>query len=187
MDYCAPCRRHLNGALSCPGCGAPAGAQPLDATTVLPAATPYASTAADRRGRRSRRGRPTGRRRAALLTAAGLALGGAGVLALAAPDGSGAARPDTVPVEATVPTAGSTPSAAPATTSAAPPPSAPAPARSSRPAPSRSATSAPSSARPSATTGVPSPAPTATASATPGRSPGHSPSASCKPVLFWCT
>ncbi|MGW2240113.1 SCO2400 family protein, partial [Streptomyces sp. NPDC001759] len=21
MDYCDPCRRHLNGALACPGCG----------------------------------------------------------------------------------------------------------------------------------------------------------------------
>ncbi|MFC7884153.1 hypothetical protein ACFUVV_20075 [Streptomyces sp. NPDC057376] len=25
MDYCHPCRRHLNGALACPGCGVPAG------------------------------------------------------------------------------------------------------------------------------------------------------------------
>ncbi|WP_420919004.1 SCO2400 family protein, partial [Streptomyces lonarensis] len=24
MDYCAACRRHLNGALACPGCGRPA-------------------------------------------------------------------------------------------------------------------------------------------------------------------
>ncbi|WP_420710720.1 SCO2400 family protein [Streptomyces sp. NRRL S-146] len=24
MDYCDPCRRHLNGALACPGCGTPA-------------------------------------------------------------------------------------------------------------------------------------------------------------------
>lgn len=24
MDYCAACRRHINGALSCPGCGTPA-------------------------------------------------------------------------------------------------------------------------------------------------------------------
>ncbi|MES4833251.1 hypothetical protein ABVB25_39935, partial [Streptomyces anthocyanicus] len=23
MDYCHPCRRHLNGALACPGCGTP--------------------------------------------------------------------------------------------------------------------------------------------------------------------
>ncbi|WP_217252263.1 hypothetical protein [Streptomyces sp. AC602_WCS936] len=25
MDYCHPCRRHLNGALACPGCGVPVG------------------------------------------------------------------------------------------------------------------------------------------------------------------
>ncbi|NEA79963.1 hypothetical protein G3I30_12785, partial [Actinospica acidiphila] len=23
MDFCHPCRRHLNGALACPGCGTP--------------------------------------------------------------------------------------------------------------------------------------------------------------------
>ncbi|MYZ11507.1 hypothetical protein GT028_29715, partial [Streptomyces sp. SID2999] len=33
MDYCHPCRRHLNGALACPGCGAPA------LSAVGPAAT----------------------------------------------------------------------------------------------------------------------------------------------------
>ncbi|MGW4251437.1 SCO2400 family protein, partial [Streptomyces californicus] len=26
MDYCHPCRRHLNGALACAGCGTPAQA-----------------------------------------------------------------------------------------------------------------------------------------------------------------
>ncbi|WP_430727368.1 SCO2400 family protein, partial [Streptomyces beigongshangae] len=26
MDYCHPCRRHLNGALACPGCGTSAEA-----------------------------------------------------------------------------------------------------------------------------------------------------------------
>ncbi|MER6981514.1 hypothetical protein ABT317_32235, partial [Streptomyces carpinensis] len=26
MNYCDPCRRHLNGALTCPGCGTPAEA-----------------------------------------------------------------------------------------------------------------------------------------------------------------
>ncbi|WP_436317604.1 SCO2400 family protein [Streptomyces griseoaurantiacus] len=25
MNYCTPCRRHLNGALACPGCGTPVG------------------------------------------------------------------------------------------------------------------------------------------------------------------
>uniref|UniRef100_UPI003B976D62 SCO2400 family protein n=1 Tax=Streptomyces prasinus TaxID=67345 RepID=UPI003B976D62 len=28
MDYCHPCRRHLNGALACPGCGTPAETLP---------------------------------------------------------------------------------------------------------------------------------------------------------------
>ncbi|WP_420865634.1 SCO2400 family protein, partial [Streptomyces prasinopilosus] len=28
MDYCHPCRRHLNGALACPGCGTPAETPP---------------------------------------------------------------------------------------------------------------------------------------------------------------
>ncbi|SDP32770.1 SCO2400 family protein, partial [Actinacidiphila guanduensis] len=32
MDYCYTCRRHLNGAYSCPGCGTPA-----DRLTVPPA------------------------------------------------------------------------------------------------------------------------------------------------------
>ncbi|MEU2877234.1 hypothetical protein ABZ651_12970, partial [Streptomyces sp. NPDC007070] len=29
MNYCHPCRRHLNGALLCPGCGTPAEALPV--------------------------------------------------------------------------------------------------------------------------------------------------------------
>lgn len=28
MNYCAPCRRHLNGALVCPGCGTPVAGHP---------------------------------------------------------------------------------------------------------------------------------------------------------------
>ncbi|MCQ4195926.1 hypothetical protein M4J08_006668, partial [Streptomyces parvulus] len=46
MDYCHPCRRHLNGALACPGCGTPveqlrAAEPPLTATrTDTP---PYAA------------------------------------------------------------------------------------------------------------------------------------------------
>ncbi|WP_449657430.1 SCO2400 family protein [Streptomyces zaehneri] len=41
MDYCHPCRRHLNGALACPGCGAPAQrlrAYPSDASGPEPSA-----------------------------------------------------------------------------------------------------------------------------------------------------
>lgn len=33
MDYCAQCRRHLNGALACPGCGTPAAGPPTAART----------------------------------------------------------------------------------------------------------------------------------------------------------
>ncbi|WP_455709415.1 SCO2400 family protein, partial [Kitasatospora indigofera] len=41
MDYCASCRRHLNGALSCPGCGAAA------ATATAPPPGPARPTAAE--------------------------------------------------------------------------------------------------------------------------------------------
>ncbi|MFD4606393.1 hypothetical protein ACFWPQ_51390, partial [Streptomyces sp. NPDC058464] len=37
MDYCSSCRRHLNGALACPGCGAYAPVAPR--VTVAPATT----------------------------------------------------------------------------------------------------------------------------------------------------
>ncbi|WP_432079312.1 SCO2400 family protein [Streptomyces sp. YPW6] len=36
MDYCHPCRRHLNGALACAGCGTPAEAL---GPCAMPAAT----------------------------------------------------------------------------------------------------------------------------------------------------
>ncbi|MGC2999869.1 SCO2400 family protein, partial [Streptomyces sp. G35A] len=49
MDYCSTCRRHLNGALVCPGCGAYApdiapaviGSRPAPAA-VAPAVAPAA-------------------------------------------------------------------------------------------------------------------------------------------------
>ncbi|XQE88881.1 SCO2400 family protein [Streptomyces microflavus] len=37
MDYCHPCRRHLNGALACAGCGTPADAL---GPYAVPAPTP---------------------------------------------------------------------------------------------------------------------------------------------------
>ncbi|WP_456340847.1 SCO2400 family protein [Streptomyces shenzhenensis] len=48
MDYCHPCRRHLNGALACPGCGT--AAETLRASAreaaasepAVPGGTPYA-------------------------------------------------------------------------------------------------------------------------------------------------
>ena len=49
MDYCHPCRRHLNGALACPGCGTPveqlrAAEPPLTATGALPSPRPTDDT-----------------------------------------------------------------------------------------------------------------------------------------------
>ncbi|MGZ3098941.1 SCO2400 family protein [Streptomyces sp. H72] len=41
MDYCLPCRRHLNGALACPGCGTPAD-ELRSPEPHLPGHTPYA-------------------------------------------------------------------------------------------------------------------------------------------------
>ncbi|WFB09741.1 hypothetical protein LRS74_23850 [Streptomyces sp. LX-29] len=85
MDYCPPCRRHLNGALSCPGCGTPAAelSAPSDesgpATASLPALAedPWSARRASRKkprpvreAGRSRRARRGPRRRIAVLAAA---------------------------------------------------------------------------------------------------------------------
>ncbi|MGW0913885.1 SCO2400 family protein [Streptomyces sp. NPDC002784] len=42
MDYCHPCRRHLNGALACPGCGAPAEQLPAYPSEEDPRPAAYA-------------------------------------------------------------------------------------------------------------------------------------------------
>ncbi|MEW1910734.1 hypothetical protein AB0442_20170 [Kitasatospora sp. NPDC085895] len=185
MDYCAPCRRHLNGALSCPGCGAAGGPAPVDVTAVLPArSTARPARDGEPHRRRSRRTAAPKRRRAAILTAAGLVLGGAGVLALVAPDGSGAARPISAPVDDTVPAASDTPTVAPATTSAAPTrqvPAKPSKSASARPGASASASAPTATATPTTAT------PTATATVRPSHKPSPKPSKSCTPFLFWCT
>ncbi|MFI6118912.1 hypothetical protein ACIBCU_03445 [Streptomyces sp. NPDC051064] len=95
MDYCHPCRRHLNGALACAGCGTPADALvpyalagPPGGDREPPGETLEASGAAGHRrrarGSARKRGRRTHRRRgrALLLTAAGVALA-LGALSLA--------------------------------------------------------------------------------------------------------
>lgn len=119
MDYCAPCRRHLNGALICAGCGAPAtGPGTTAAPTAAAPDRPYAHTTADdpagslpgaghhdhdathpgRAGRRAA-GRPdvrTGSRRSGrrpgrlVVSVVGLAVAGLGVAALAANGTEGA-------------------------------------------------------------------------------------------------
>ncbi|MHC5906517.1 SCO2400 family protein, partial [Streptomyces sp. S6] len=104
MDYCSTCRRHLNGALVCPGCGAyapdiaplPGGAPALIATATAapvhdepvpyryaegPADTPDesfdAATASGRAARRRQRERwKKTQRRALVATAVALVGGG---------------------------------------------------------------------------------------------------------------
>ncbi|MFE5395472.1 hypothetical protein ACFQ9U_12975 [Streptomyces sp. NPDC056568] len=44
MDYCLPCRRHLNGALACPGCGTPAD-ESRPPEPQLPGPAPYGGPA----------------------------------------------------------------------------------------------------------------------------------------------
>ncbi|NEB45375.1 hypothetical protein G3I45_13440, partial [Streptomyces sp. SID339] len=114
MDYCHPCRRHLNGALACPGCGTPAEACREYAQSVAgPHEEPdahdgaYEESSPRVRGRRKERTRRAHRRRRRkiLFATAGLALaagglslaelgteGSSGDRAASAPDG-GAADP----------------------------------------------------------------------------------------------
>ncbi|NEA17525.1 hypothetical protein G3I29_18820, partial [Streptomyces halstedii] len=89
MDYCHPCRRHLNGALVCAGCGTPAEAPAPFAASVHPdhhdpgpppddhvlLAEPARRRARGRRGHRKRG-------RGALLAVGGVVLA-AGALSLA--------------------------------------------------------------------------------------------------------
>ncbi|RSN41717.1 hypothetical protein DMH12_34295, partial [Streptomyces sp. WAC 04229] len=96
MDYCHPCRRHLNGALACPGCGTPveqlrAAEPPLTATGALPPPRPADATdAADEApddtppgARSSRRDRKAAahrrRRRRTLFVTAGFVLAAGGL------------------------------------------------------------------------------------------------------------
>ncbi|CAL9447289.1 hypothetical protein SUDANB176_02368 [Streptomyces sp. enrichment culture] len=106
MDYCHPCRRHLNGALACPGCGipvetlraraaepaGPAGSSECEGEPAVADAVdgPYgdegekaAPADGGRRGGGSRRDRKAAahrrRRRRALLVAAGFVLAAGGL------------------------------------------------------------------------------------------------------------
>ncbi|MFF2506970.1 hypothetical protein ACFVTY_26885 [Streptomyces sp. NPDC058067] len=91
MDYCHPCRRHLNGALACPGCGTPADACREHAEALAAqdpaegAGVAYADEPAyPRRSRRERRetvARRAHRRRRnkIVFAAAGLALAAGGL------------------------------------------------------------------------------------------------------------
>ncbi|WP_428849386.1 SCO2400 family protein [Streptomyces lycopersici] len=62
MDYCSPCRRHLNGAVSCPGCGRPVEELGLPSAASEGGAGAEASaTRADRRTAQASRGSGTTR------------------------------------------------------------------------------------------------------------------------------
>ncbi|WP_432041493.1 SCO2400 family protein [Streptomyces cadmiisoli] len=88
MDYCSSCRRHLNGALVCPGCGAyapdiapvPADRAPArepDPEAVSPAEADEAISAPGRAARRRQRARwKKSRRKAVVATAVALVGGG---------------------------------------------------------------------------------------------------------------
>ncbi|WP_443741509.1 SCO2400 family protein [Streptomyces humicola] len=122
MDYCPTCRRHLNGALCCPGCGAFVGTGLVTDTTMpqavadhyphypgdllreeftapAPFDVPVAgATPPGPAGRRRRRARKkNSRRRAVAVTA--MALLGGGLTAAALPNGltSGSARAASMP------------------------------------------------------------------------------------------
>ncbi|WP_354638714.1 hypothetical protein [Kitasatospora camelliae] len=184
MNYCTPCRRHLNGALSCPGCGAAATAY----VPVPSAATTAVAPAETAPGSRRRKPARSGRRRLAVLTAAGLALGGAGVLALAAPEGVGS----TSPTAAETPDQGAVQSLptlpGPSASPSGVPTAKPTKSGSPRPGPS---TAAPTTTAPTTGAGPSTAAPTAPApkptSAHPTRTTSPSPTQTCKPFLFWCT
>ncbi|MFC9912974.1 hypothetical protein [Streptomyces sp. NPDC127197] len=102
MDYCSSCRRHLNGALVCPGCGAyapdiapdPAGTAPTDPPpeTVPPAETDGAIPAPQgRAARRHQRARwKKSRRKAVIATAVALVGGGLTLAAMDRHSGDGA-------------------------------------------------------------------------------------------------
>ncbi|GHH84180.1 hypothetical protein GCM10018793_47870 [Streptomyces sulfonofaciens] len=119
MDYCHPCRRHLNGAYACPGCGTPAEdcrayAETRADGTAAPVDGAWEGeeeaedVRAGHRGRAGRRAVHRRKRRRALVVGAGLVLA-LGALSLAeihietpfrsadnasAPDGSDAAPAD---------------------------------------------------------------------------------------------
>ncbi|MFE3879215.1 hypothetical protein ACFXPX_33030, partial [Kitasatospora sp. NPDC059146] len=89
MSYCTLCQRHLNGALSCPGCGRPQEALPQQEPERPVPAAPTAAPAPRRARRR------TSRRRGALvgLVALGAAAGGLATAVVAFGEGDGSAVP----------------------------------------------------------------------------------------------
>jgi hypothetical protein len=125
VDYCASCRRHVNGALSCPGCGtyfltdSPV-AESAEPTTAIPEQPePVAVAVGGRAARRRHLARLRKHKRRAA-TATVFALFGGGLTLAVVPDGasvnhaSAAAAPQTVD-QAGTPTGVADPKPAPTT------------------------------------------------------------------------
>ncbi|WP_199548973.1 hypothetical protein [Streptomyces sp. N35] len=212
MDYCHPCRRHLNGALACPGCGTPVDAVRRYAEEVAAVEAAPESDQPDEQpsGTRSHRGRRAPRSRASqrahrrkrhkvLLITAGLALAAGGLsLAelgtehptenVAAPSAS----PDrSVPDPSMSSSFAETGTASDGPTSAAQPtrqqaePSASESSSAPVQSPDGSASAldpAPSDDDPPATS-----APRPTRTSKPKPKPEPTPSKDCERFLFWCT
>ncbi|MEZ0066554.1 hypothetical protein ABIA32_002566 [Streptacidiphilus sp. MAP12-20] len=203
MNYCPTCRRHLNGALSCPGCGAQAAELPQ----AMPEEQPASRTVAyEQPGA----GRPQSRRRKEPRRGRGLLIGGLSTVVLAA---AGIAVAVSTPASVGVPTGSGVVadgSGATATDSATPVPESSGVARAgkahrSHPAKPRSASASPSptdkstsksgtsagtgagtSAKPSTATGGTGTSGGSTGGGASSPSARPSASATCHQVLFWC-
>ncbi|MGW2251084.1 hypothetical protein ACWCXH_12880 [Kitasatospora sp. NPDC001660] len=191
MTYCTLCQRHLNGALSCPGCGRPAEA----AARPQPERPPQAPTLAPPAPR-------TARRRGTVLAVSAMVLAAGGLATAVVAFGQGDGQSGPVP-------AGSPTASTPVATSSAPATANPGAATTAKPSaagttrPPSTATGARPSAtrttagpsRPAAQTEAPTlptpasvPGPTTAAPSAPTQHP-PTPTASptCTHVLFWCT
>ncbi|MFD7293262.1 hypothetical protein ACFV9W_08225 [Streptomyces sp. NPDC059897] len=202
-DYCQPCRRHLNGALACPGCGTPADAvraygewvaaqegtadegRGRDAAPVRTRGGRRAHRSTGRSARSRRRGRVLLATAGIALVAGGVGLGVAqlnegpaddGSRTQAAPDTSATATRDAATVSPSVTAERSTPPASRASRTSSAPASTP-------PRPERTRTSGPADAetthratRPAPTTSEPR------SSASSGPAPSASRSSSATPT-----
>jgi hypothetical protein len=216
MDYCYACRRHLNGAYSCPGCGTPADQLTMPAaadTAKLPVVRDEEPGRAPGGGRASRRaeGRRnaaqrarSGRQRAAVYGVGAIAVIGAltmfSIAALSGgPDGG---APGSPPASDVPPVAHSSGPAVPDDAGVVTPttgeggdssPSASASAPGSRtpPAPSGTPTAGRNPASAPATATTPSAPAGQSSSPTPTHTshPTHKPdpAKTCKQVLWWCS
>lgn len=209
MDYCYACRRHLNGAYSCPGCGTPAeqltmpGAPETAQLPVVPGGEddpydggPPGSRAARRlEGRRAQARRAKrGRQRAAVYGVGAVAvIGSLTMFSMAALSGgsgggSGEQRPRVGNLSPVPVTGTSAPDGSPDVTT---PPTRRHGSASASASPTASkATTAPPTRKPTrppvTASGTVSPRPS-TAPPTSTAPPSPRPTKTrCKPVLWWC-